>query len=335
MAGLTAAAISWVAATMVPSPTESQGRKRLPRVSIVAHVPSTAGEGHSPPAHACNVSSAPSTISLDSAAATRRVGAWAWHRPPSSTMKVSGYAERTDHAVHPMALAGAPRPSARTPRNARCARDRLEARAEGAGHALWPVLGPRGRPRCVSTGHPHLVPRRCCPTSSPGRGTACGRFLLVLWCPLTGCLSRGPPVPERLALGRPDAPPSHAGQRAATTDRRGAPGRAVRAQGPGGGDTRACSPHRPEGVWRARRDGSPQHPFLQCVVPCCLLGHARLPRRTGTASSGAHHACGAMRGGVGGGPLEPHAHGGHAGGLHRGTYHDSLVPGRPGRCPHP
>jgi hypothetical protein len=75
--------------------------------------------------HACNVSCAHRTISLDSAAATRRAPAAARHGPPHSTMQASGYAARTHHTVHALAMAGAPGPSRSPPCDAQCARDRL------------------------------------------------------------------------------------------------------------------------------------------------------------------------------------------------------------------
>ena len=64
---------------------------------------------------------------------------------------------------------------------------------------------------------------------------------------------------------------------------------------------------------------------------------ARRPtlRRTGQASSGARTACWARCHGVGGGPLATPACVGHAGGLHLGPDHGSLVPGRAGRGPPP
>jgi len=162
-------------------------------------------------------------MSLDSDAATRRAGACARHGQPSSTMKASGYAARHRHAVHALAVAGDPGPSGSLPRDERCARDRLGARACGAGRALWPVLGSVWRPLCAPAGRHPLAPRRLCPTSSPGIGTTYGGFLLGRMGTPAGLLSLSPPGPWRLAPGRPDAPRAHAGERAAPTDLSSAP----------------------------------------------------------------------------------------------------------------
>src|SRR5205809_7633171 len=121
-----------------------------------------------------------------------RAEAGARHGQHSSTTKAHGYAARTQHAVPAMAVAGDPEPSGRTPRGERCARARLGARVCGACRALWPILGTVWRPLSVSTGRRPLATCRLCPTSSPGIGTACGGFLLVLVCTPAGLLSLCP-----------------------------------------------------------------------------------------------------------------------------------------------
>src|SRR5206468_206226 len=51
--------------------------------------------------------------------------ACARHGQPGSTMKAYGYAARTQHAVHALAVAGDPGLSGSPPHDERCARDRL------------------------------------------------------------------------------------------------------------------------------------------------------------------------------------------------------------------
>ena len=166
------------------------------------------------------------TILLDSHTVTRCARACARHGQYTSNMKAYGYAARTHSTVHVMALAGAPKQSGRPPRDERCARDSLGARACRDCHPLWPVLGAICRPRCTPAGRHHLAPRRLCSTSAPGLTTACGSFLLVLLCQPVGLLSLCPALPWRLACGRPDTPRSHAVERTAATDLSGVSWRA-------------------------------------------------------------------------------------------------------------
>ena len=109
-------------------------------------------------------------MSLDSDAAARRAGACARHGQPSSTMQASGYTARHRHAVHALAVAGDLGPSGSLPRDERCARDRLGARACGAGRALWPVLGSVWRPLCAPAGRHSLAPAVSAPPAPQASG---------------------------------------------------------------------------------------------------------------------------------------------------------------------